>query len=110
VAGQQDETTVNLRTVRDVERSGFVNNFLVDQRRIRIHSSESEQQFFLAISFAHRISLADLWEANQPPTADQPVMLTRGLNSTPPTARSKPVQFQLWDVPPMNGWMRVATW
>jgi len=77
------ETPINLRTVRNIPRSGFVNNFLVDPAR--------EYGFFAA--FHPRLKLLfgyifprksfpwlSIWEANNPE------MLTRGMEfSNTPT-------------------------
>jgi hypothetical protein len=102
----QAETAVNLRTVRDVERSGFVNNFLVDPK--------TEFAYFTAVNPEQRLLFGylfrrtefpwlNLWEANQPATNDQPVMLTRGLEfSNTPTHGSFKAMVavpKLWDVP-----------
>jgi len=102
----QAETTINLRTVRDVERSGFVNNFLVDPKM--------EFGYFTAVNPEHRLLLGylfrrsefpwlNVWEANQPGASDQPVMLTRGLEfSDTPTHGSLKAMVavpKLWDVP-----------
>lgn len=77
----QAETRIDLRTVRDVERSAFVNNFLVDPRR--------EYGFFTAVRkgllAGYIFPRADfrwlnIWEANNPE------MLTRGMEfSNTPT-------------------------
>ena len=102
----QAETAVNLRTVRDVERSGFVNNFLVDPKM--------EFGYFTAVNPEQRLLLGylfrrsefpwlNVWEANQPAAGDQPVMLTRGLEfSDTPTHGSLKAMVavpKLWDVP-----------
>lgn len=102
----QAETAVNLRTLRDVERSGFVNNFLVDPK--------TEFGYFTAVNPEQRLLFGylfrrtefpwlNLWEANQPATNDQPVMLTRGLefSNTPIHGSFKAMVAvpKLWGVP-----------
>lgn len=99
------ETAIDLRTVRDVERSGFVNNFLVDRNE--------EFGYFTAVNPEQRLLLGylfrrdefpwlNVWEANQPATGDQPAMLTRGLEfSNTPTHGSLKAMVavpKLWDV------------
>lgn len=75
-AGAEGRTRIDLRRVRNVERSGFVNNFLVDPRR--------QYGFFAAVNprlrllFGYVFRRADfpwlnIWEANN---SD---MLTRGM-------------------------------
>jgi hypothetical protein len=72
----QAETRINLRAVRNIERSGFVNNFLVDPTQ--------EFGFFAAVHPGRRLLFGyvfrrqdypwlNIWEANNPE------MLTRGL-------------------------------
>jgi hypothetical protein len=72
----QGDTRLNLRTVRNVERSGFVNNFLIDPAH--------ELGFFAAVHPGRRLLFGyvfrradypwlNIWEANDPE------MLTRGL-------------------------------
>ncbi len=100
------ETAINLRTVRDVEKSGYVNNFLVDPQQ--------EFGYFTAINPEQRLLLGylfrraefpwlNVWEANQPATNDQPAMLTRGLEfSNTPTHGSLKAMMavpKLWGVP-----------
>jgi hypothetical protein len=102
----QAETQIDLRTVRDVERSGFVNNFLVDPK--------SEFGYFTAVNSELRLLLGylfrradfpwlNVWEANQPAGNGQPAMLTRGLEfSNTPTHGSLKAMVavpKLWDVP-----------
>ncbi|MGH9722928.1 MAG: hypothetical protein ACRD8O_22180 [Bryobacteraceae bacterium] len=77
------ETAIDLRKVRDIERSGFVNNFLVDPSR--------ELGFFAAVNPRLRVLFGyvfpraefpwlNIWEANNPD------MLTRGMEfSNTPT-------------------------
>ena len=72
----QGGTRLNLRTVRNIERSGFVNNFLIDPTH--------EFGFFAAVHPGRRLLFGyvfrrsdypwlNIWEANNPE------MLTRGL-------------------------------
>jgi hypothetical protein len=79
----QAESKVDLRTVRNIEKSAFVNNFLVDQSR--------ELGYFTAVHPAKRVLIGyifprkdfpwlNIWEANNPD------MLTRGMEfSNTPT-------------------------
>ena len=102
----QAETAIDLRTVRDIERSGYVNNFLVDPK--------GELGYFTAVNPEQRLLLGylfrrtefpwlNVWEANQPGTNDQPAMLTRGLEfSNTPThgsLRAMVAVPKLWEVP-----------
>ena len=102
----QAEISIDLRTVRDIERSGYVNNFLVDPK--------SELGYFTAVNPEQRLLLGylfrriefpwlNIWEANQPATNDQPAMLTRGLEfSNTPTHGSLKAMVaapKLWEVP-----------
>jgi hypothetical protein len=102
----QAETTIDLRTVRDVEKSGYVNNFLVDPKR--------EFGYFTAVNPEQRLLLGylfrrtefpwlNVWEANQPAAGDQPAMLSRGLEfSNTPTHGSLKAMVavpMLWEVP-----------
>ena len=75
-AGAEGQTRIDLRRVRNIERSGFVNNFLVDPQR--------KYGFFAAVNarlrllFGYVFRRADfpwlnIWEANNPD------MLTRGM-------------------------------
>ena len=70
------ETPVDLRTVRAVERSGFVNNFLVDAGRrygffAAVHPG---RQLLFGYVFARaEFPWLNIWEANNP------TMLTRGM-------------------------------
>ncbi len=101
----QAEAAINLRTMRDIERSGFVNNFLVDPK--------TEFGYFTAINPEQRLLLGylfrraefpwlNVWEANQPATNEEPAMLTRGLefSNTPTHGSSKAMVAvpKLWDV------------
>jgi hypothetical protein len=102
----QAETTIDLRTVRDVEKSGYVNNFLVDPK--------GEFGYFTAINPEQRLLLGylfrrnefpwlNVWEANPPKAGDQPAMLSRGLEfSNTPTHGSLKAMVAvptLWEVP-----------
>lgn len=102
----QAETAINLRTVRDIERSGYVNNFLVNPK--------GEFGYFTAVNPEQRLLLGylfrrtefpwlNVWEANQPATDDQPAMLSRGLEfSNTPTHGSLKAMMavpKLWEVP-----------
>jgi hypothetical protein len=85
----QAETPVNLRTVRDIERSGFVNSFLVDPSREFAYFTAVNPELGLLFGYLFRRSdfpWLNLWEANEPARNDQPAMLTRGLEfSNTPT-------------------------
>jgi hypothetical protein len=102
----QAETAIDLRTVRDIERSGYVNNFLVDPK--------GEFGYFTAVNPEKRLLLGylfrrtefpwlNVWESNQPAAGDQPAMLSRGLEfSNTPTHGSLKAMVavpRLWDVP-----------
>jgi len=102
----QAETAIHLRTVRDVERSGYVTNFLVDPKE--------EFGYFTAVNPEQRLLFGylfrrtefpwlNVWEANQAATNEQPAMLTRGLEfSNTPThgsLRAMVAVPRLWDVP-----------
>jgi len=102
----QAETPITLRTVRDTERSNLVNNFLVDPK--------GEFGYFTAVNPEQRLLLGyvfrrtefpwlNVWEASQPATNDQPLMLTRGLefSNTPTHGSLKAIVAvpRLWDVP-----------
>jgi hypothetical protein len=94
------EVRVDLQKVRDIARSGFVNNFLVDPAR--------EYGFFAAVNprmklvFGYVFPRAEfpwlnIWEANNPE------MLTRGMefSNTPThgTAKELAKAPELWGVP-----------
>ena len=100
------ETAINLRTVRDVERSGYVNNFLIDPQREfgYFTAMNPEQRLLLGYLFRRaEFPWLNVWEANQPATNDQPAMLTRGLEfSNTPTHGSLKAMVavpKLWEVP-----------
>jgi hypothetical protein len=100
------ETAINLRTVRDVEKSGYVNNFLVDPQRDfgYFTAINPEQRLLLGYLFRRaEFPWLNVWEANQPATNDQPAMLTRGLEfSNTPTHGSLKAMLavpKLWGVP-----------
>ena len=102
----QAETVVNLRTVRNIERSGFVNNFLVDPKGEfgYLTAVNPEQRLLLGYLFRRsEFPWLNVWEANQPATSDKPAMLTRGLEfSNTPTHGSFKAMVavpMLWDVP-----------
>jgi hypothetical protein len=85
----QAETEVDLRTVRDIEKSGFVNNFLVDPSREFGYFTAVNAEQHLLIGYLFRrtdFPWLNLWEANQPSHDGQPAMLARGLEfSNTPT-------------------------
>jgi hypothetical protein len=102
----QAETAIDLRTVRDVERSGYVNNFLVDPKGEfgYFTAVNPEQQLLLGYLFRRtEFPWLNVWEANQPGTNDEPAMLTRGLEfSNTPTHGSLKAMVAvptLWGVP-----------
>ncbi len=77
------ETAVDLRTVRNVERSGFVNNFLVDPGRrygYFVAAHPGRGLLFGYIFVRAEFPWLNIWEANSP------AMLTRGMEfSNTPT-------------------------
>lgn len=85
----QAEASVNLRTLRDVERSGFVNNFLVDPaREFAFFTTVNPEQGLLFGYLFRRAEFPwlNFWETNQPADDDQPALLARGLEfSNTPT-------------------------
>ena len=102
----QAETAIDLRKVRDIERSGYVNNFLVDPK--------GEFGYFTAVNPEQRLLVGylfrrtefpwlNVWESNQAATNDQPAMLARGLEfSNTPTHGSLKAMVavpKLWEVP-----------
>jgi hypothetical protein len=102
----QAETVINLRTVRDIERSAYVNNFLVDPKGEfgYFTAVNSEQHLLLGYLFRRtEFPWLNVWEANQAATNDQPAMLARGLEfSNTPTHGSLKAMVavpKLWDVP-----------
>src|SRR5262245_3349379 len=102
----QAETAIDLRTVRDIERSGFVNNFLVDLSREFGYFTAVNPQQRLLLGYVFRrteFPWLNIWEANEPATGDQPAMLTRGFEfSSTPTHGSLKSMVKvpsLWDVP-----------
>jgi len=102
----QAEAVVDLRTVRDIERSGFVNNFLVDPKGEfgYLTAVNPEQRLLLGYLFRrNEFPWLNVWEANQPASSDNPPMLTRGLEfSNTPTHGSFKAMVavpKLWDVP-----------
>jgi hypothetical protein len=102
----QAETAINLRTVRDIERSGYVNNFLVDPKGEfgYFTAVNSEQRLLLGYLFRRtEFPWLNVWEANQTATNDQPAMLARGLefSNTPTHGSLKALVAvpKLWDVP-----------
>jgi len=102
----QAEAAVDLRTVRNVERSGFVNNFLVDPKRefAYLTAVNPEQRLILGYVFRRTdFPWLNVWEANQPADSEQPAMLARGLEfSDTPTHGSLKAMLavpNLWDVP-----------
>jgi len=102
----QAETAINLRTVRDIERSGYVNNFLVNPKGEFGYFTvvNPEQRLLLGYLFRRtEFPWLNVWEANQPATDDQPAMLSRGLEfSNTPTHGSLKAMVavpKLWDVP-----------
>ncbi len=102
----QAETAVDLRTVRDIERSGFVNNFLVDPSREFAYVTAVNPEVSLLFGYVFRRSefpWLNVWESNQPPLEGQSAMLARGLefSNTPTHGSSKALVAvsKLWDVP-----------
>jgi len=102
----QAETAIDLRTVRDIERSGYVNNFLVDpNEEFGYFTAVNPEQRLLVGYLFRRIEFPwlNVWEANQPTSNDQPAMLSRGLEfSNTPTHGSFKAMVavpKLWDVP-----------
>lgn len=100
------ETDVDLRTVRQIERSGFVNNFLVDPSREFGYVTAVNPDAGLLFGYLFRrneFPWLNLWEANQPALDGAPAMLARGLEfSNTPThgsLRAMVAVPQLWDVP-----------
>ena len=80
---------IDLRRVRNIERSGFVNNFLVDPAGKFGYFVAINPEAKLLIGYLFRradFPWLNLWEANEPATKDQPTMLARGLEfSNTPT-------------------------
>jgi hypothetical protein len=102
----QAETRVDLRTVRDVERSGFVNNFLVDPSKEFAYFTAANPEARLLVGYLFprkEFPWLNIWEANQPPSDTQPGLLTRGLEfSNTPTHGSLKALIAvptLWEVP-----------
>ncbi|MEW5975632.1 MAG: hypothetical protein AB1898_07485 [Acidobacteriota bacterium] len=83
------EKVINLRTVRDIPQSGFVNNFLVDPTREFGYFTAVNPKMNLLLGYLFRrqdFRWLNVWEANIPASANQPPMLTRGLEfSNTPT-------------------------
>jgi len=83
------EVAVNLRTVRNIESSGFVNNFLVDTTRQYGYFTAVNPE--LRLLFGYLFPRTDfpwlnLWEANTPAGNSQPPVLARGMEfSNTPT-------------------------
>jgi hypothetical protein len=85
----QDDVKVDLRSVRDVERSGFVNSFLVDPSREFGYFAVVNPEAGLVYGYLFRradFPWLNVWEANQPAHNEQPSMLARGMEfSNTPT-------------------------
>jgi len=83
------EVAVDLRKVRNVKSSGFVNNFLVDPTRQYGYFTAVNPE--LRLLFGYLFPRTDfrwlnLWEANTPAENSQPAMLARGMEfSNTPT-------------------------
>ena len=102
----QAETLLDLRTVRDIERSGLVNNFLVDPSREFAYFTAVNPELGLLFGYLFRrtdFPWLNLWEANEPAQNGQPAMLTRGLefSNTPTHGSLKALVAvpSLFDVP-----------
>jgi len=100
------EIAIDLRTMRNITRSGFVNTFLVDPKREFAYFTavNPEQRLLLGYLFRQaEFPWLNVWEANQPAAQDQPAMLARGLEfSDTPTHGSLKAMIsvpKLWDVP-----------
>jgi hypothetical protein len=76
------EAGVDLRVVRDVELSRFVNNFLVDPAREFGYFTAVNPENALLFGYLFRrteFRWLNLWEANSPAIDGRPAMLARGL-------------------------------
>ena len=102
--------------MRDIEQSGFVNNFLVDPKEEfgYLTAVNPEQRLLLGYLFRRtEFPWLNVWEANEAATSDQPAMLTRGLEfSNTPTHGSFKAMVavpKLWDVPAYE-WLNARGW
>lgn len=102
----QAETLLDLRTMRDIERSGLVNNFLVDPSREFAYFTAVNPELELLFGYLFRradFPWLNIWEANEPARNGQPAMLTRGLefSNTPTHGSLKALVAvpSLFDVP-----------
>jgi hypothetical protein len=83
------EVAVDLRTLRNIESSGFVNNFLVDPARKYGYFTAVNPE--LRLLFGYLFPRTDfrwlnLWETNTPAGNSRPAMLARGMEfSNTPT-------------------------
>jgi hypothetical protein len=81
--GFDGEARIDLRTVRNIEKSGFVNNFLIDPKREIAFFSAYHPRLRQVFGYVFRraeFPWLNIWEANEP------AMLTRGLEfSNTPT-------------------------
>jgi hypothetical protein len=102
----QAETLLDLRTMRDIQRSGLVNNFLVDPSREFAYFTAVNPELELLFGYLFRradFPWLNIWEANEPARNGQPAMLTRGLefSNTPTHGSLKALVAvpSLFDVP-----------
>ena len=111
----QAKVVINLRTVRNILQSGFVNNFLVDPMREFGYFTATNPEHRLLIGYLFRrteFPWLNIWEANQPATDGQPALLARGLefSNTPIHGSLKTMVAvpRLWNVPTYE-WLNART-
>ncbi len=102
----QAESRIDLRVVLDIEKSGFVNNFLVNPSQEFGYFTAINPELDLLFGYLFRraeFPWLNLWEANERGSNGQPAILTRGMEfSNTPTHGSLKAMVavpRLFDVP-----------